>query len=166
MNDEVWKSVPDFPMYEASSLGRVRSKYNRGLAGEFLKGRADKDGYLGLTLCRDKQRFSFRLHHIILMAFVGPKPEWAQVGCHNDGDLSNNRIDNLRWDTQKGNIADKFQHGTLARGERNAKAKLTAEQVLAIRADARSNREIAAEYGMDRTQIANIRSRKQWAWLA
>jgi len=35
-------------------------------------------------------------------------------GCHNDGDRSNNCVENLRWDTRLGNCQDIIAHGTHA----------------------------------------------------
>lgn len=47
-------------------------------------------------------------------------------------------------------------------GERHASAKLTAEQVRAIRADPRSGTLLAAEYGVSTMAISNVRRRKTW----
>jgi len=55
----------------------------------------------------------------------------------------------------------KFRKGRRA-GERHPEAKMTAEQVIAIRADPRSSKEVAAQYGMSRSGIKDIRSRKTW----
>lgn len=48
------------------------------------------------------------------------------------------------------------------KGETHPEAKMTAEQVIAIRADPRSSKEVAAQYGMSRSGIKDIRSRKTW----
>lgn len=48
------------------------------------------------------------------------------------------------------------------RGSGNPKAKLTAQQVTAIRADTRKTKVVAAEYGVDRTMIQRIRNGKMW----
>lgn len=32
--------------------------------------------------------------------------------CHNDGNPSNNIVENLRWDTHSGNMMDRTLHGT------------------------------------------------------
>lgn len=49
------------------------------------------------------------------------------------------------------------------RGENSPKAKLTADQVRAIRLDQRRNATIAREYGVSGPTINGIKSRKYWA---
>lgn len=49
-----------------------------------------------------------------------------------------------------------------ARGERVATAKLTAEQVRAIRASTETQTAIAARYGVRQTLISRIRRREIW----
>lgn len=44
-------------------------------------------------------------------------------------------------------------------------AHVTAEQVLQIREDCRSNKMLAGIYGVDRSSIANIKSRRTWSDL-
>lgn len=50
------------------------------------------------------------VHRAVLLAFVGSCPEGME-GCHNDGDMYNNVLSNLRWDTPKNNRADVIRHG-------------------------------------------------------
>lgn len=52
-----------------------------------------------------------------------------------------------------------------SRGEGNPKAKLTAEQVLAIRADPRKTKVLAEIYGVNRTAIQSIRAGRTWKSL-
>lgn len=47
---------------------------------------------------------------MVLEAFLGPRPK-GMVACHIDGDIDNNSITNLRWDTQASNIRDTVLHG-------------------------------------------------------
>ena len=54
------------------------------------------------------------------------------------------------------------EHKQKLRGENNASVKLTAEQVLAIRADERTQVEIAEAYGISQTQISRIITRQSW----
>jgi hypothetical protein len=52
------------------------------------------------------------------------------------------------------------------RGEDNGNARLTADQVRAIRASSERHVDLAATYGVTALTIRNIRKGKTWAWLA
>jgi hypothetical protein len=108
------------------------------------------------------QRFISRL---VLEAFVGPCPPGMEC-CHNDGDPTNNRLGNLRWDSHRSNMADKTRHGTSQHGERNGKAKLTAEIVQRIRSEyaagSTSYNALAAKYVVSPRHVVNILRRKVW----
>jgi hypothetical protein len=105
------------------------------------------------------------VHNLILAAFVGPRPKGMQA-CHNDGDTTNNRLGNLRWDTPKANMRDRDDHGRTARGERAHRAKLNPEKVRTIRArHARGGVTMAAlarEYGVTFNAIRCIVNRQSW----
>lgn len=104
------------------------------------------------------------IHCIVLEAFVGPRPPGAE-GAHEDGDPSNNRLDNLSWKTRKANQADRIRHGTDAVGERNGNAKLTAKQVASIRAEYASGatmRGLGRKYGVTRVMIRYIVRGMNW----
>lgn len=73
----------------------------------------------------------------------------------------------LSWKTQVENEADKLIHGTSPRGEKSGTSKLTASNVLEIRALAGTmlHREIAAKFGIERRTVGHIIERHIWAWL-
>jgi hypothetical protein len=48
---------------------------------------------------------------LVLTAFVGSRPSGLE-GCHRNGDPTDNRLENLRWDTRTANIFDAVAHGT------------------------------------------------------
>jgi HNH endonuclease len=50
-------------------------------------------------------------------------------------------------------------------GERNGRARLTTEQVAAIRKDTRVQRLIAQEYGVSRSTIRDIRGGRSWSMI-
>jgi len=73
----------------------------------------------------------------------------------------------LRWDTPKGNCADRTDHGTETRGEDQWAAKLTEANVVEIRAyrGPMTQREIAEQYGVSRMTISDVLHCRTWAWL-
>ncbi|QOV97160.1 HNH endonuclease [Rhodococcus pyridinivorans] len=76
------------------------------------EGKSDEDIEAAVQERRKSMRMLNRkVHRLVLEAFTGPCPD-GMVGCHNDGDTTNNRLDNLRWDTPGANNRDKRTHGT------------------------------------------------------
>lgn len=108
------------------------------------------------------------VHSLVLTLFVGPCPDGMQC-CHEDDNRLNNRLTNLRWDTQKANAADRYRNGRQPIGERSPRSKLTEESVRGIRTDhanGMSYSKIAAKYLIDKSQVANIVRRRQWVHIA
>ena len=131
---EIWKSIPNYPRYEVSNLGRVRSYHGHDFkspnAGKPLskpkikKLTFDKGcGYLRVGLFNSEGHILALVHQLVLTAFIGPRPEGME-SCHNDGDRLNNHVDNLRWDTRINNFKDRDKHGNTIRGE-NALRRIT-----------------------------------------
>jgi hypothetical protein len=73
----------------------------------------------------------FYTHRVVLEALVR-KPRGNEQACHNDGNPTNNSIDNLRWDTPKNNCIDKIKHGTSGAGQKNSMSKIDDLSALAI----------------------------------
>jgi hypothetical protein len=104
------------------------------------------------------------VHRLVLEAFDGPSPPSTECR-HLDGDRSNCRLDNLMWGTHARNAADMKAIGNTTAGERNAMAKLTAAQVIAIRtmlSQGAGCAEVAELFGVHRRTISDIRSGKTW----
>jgi hypothetical protein len=101
------------------------------------------------------------VHQLVAEAFLGPCPEGMEV-CHSDGNRANNALSNLRYDTRKNNHADKRLHGTHLVGDTCPASKLTAGDVLAIRASDKRASELAREYGVSDANIHCILKRKSW----
>lgn len=106
---ERWRPVVGWEdLYAVSDRGRVQSLRKQIILS--LQ-RRDEDGYLFVTLCRNGVKRVRRVHHLVLEAFVGPCPPGMQC-CHRDDDPENNALWNLRWDTPKGNGADRERNNT------------------------------------------------------
>ena len=76
--------------------------------------------------------------------------------------------DHLLLGTHADNMADMRLRGGrkgAAAGEKNGRAKLTLEQVAAIRADTRGPADIARDYGISGTHVQRIKSCESWGQL-
>lgn len=170
---EKWLPVVGYEgLYSVSDLGRVRSEprivmrkngLQQTVHALILRTPPNKcgTGYMECGLNKAGVLKVRLVHQLVLEAFVGPRPA-GKVGCHNDGDSRNSSAANLRWDTMKANGEDSVKHGALPRGENKPNAVLTDSDVLAIRADTRMQKEIAAVYGVDKSHISRIKSRAVW----
>lgn len=115
---ERWLPVPGYEeRYEVSDLGQVRSldfiiyRKNGATAnhiGRVLRTYAGDDGRAMVSLGRGRKP---RVHKLVLLAFVGPPLIAEAEGCHNNGDVSNNRLTNLRWGSKSSNMLDIVKHG-------------------------------------------------------
>ena len=119
MSNEVWGLIPDYPGYEVSNLGHVRSYYKKVFGGwviddepqRVLSGGVHTAGYPFVRIKNSDGEYCVKyVHRLVLLAFVGPCPAGMQT-CHYDGDPTNNRLDNLRYDTALANFADMRRHG-------------------------------------------------------
>jgi len=170
--DENWLPVVGYEsLYEVSSLGRVRSldRTSHSIAGwsQLKKGRIlvqspDSDGYLLVNLHKSKTSKSAKVHALVAAAFIGHRPAGFDV-AHNDGSRSHNAVSNLRYATKRENQADRKLHGTTCSGQRNGCAKLTADDVAAIRTSVDTQSSIAKRFGISQTNVSMIKLGKTWA---
>lgn len=170
MRDDT-RQIDGFPGYVVARDGTVWSQrdFKGGLTAEWhrLSPRPDRDGYLSVTLQHKGERRTVKVAHLVLTAFVGPRPAGGEA-CHwPDPDPANNAADNLRWGTHRENIADKVRASRQAKGSGHAAAKLTEADVLEIRflfdSGGVTNRALAARFGVSPNQIGLIVKRKNWA---
>lgn len=75
------------------------------------------------------------VHHLVLFAFVGPRPVGYECRHFPDRDTFNCRLSNLSWASRKVNQRDRVVHGTSSRGELSGKCKLSVGAVVAIRTE-------------------------------
>lgn len=114
---EEWKPIPGYEnKYEVSNEGRVRSlNYHQTGKTKLLKARKVGGGYLGVVLCKDREKKHHLVHRLVFEAFRGKIPTGMQIN-HLDENKLNNLIENLEVCTPKENL----NYGT--RNERVAKA--------------------------------------------
>ena len=107
MDNEIWKPIPGFnDWYEASSLGRIRSKprvihqsngNKQHRKGAILKPGTNK-GYKMVVLCADGKRKTVTVHSVVALAFLGPREPGIHVR-HKDGTRSENTLDSVEHGT-------------------------------------------------------------------
>lgn len=169
---EIWQSIPDFEdKYEVSSFGQIKSLARTAGAGfgsvrrvpeRILKRSFDKDGYPIVALgCGIGKPKTFKVHRLVLLAFVGPLPD-GQQSLHDDGNPENCRLDNLSYGTGVKNWEDRKRHGRGSDGVNNPNAKLSKEQVLEIQSlkGLISYAEIGRKFGISDVQAGNICKRE------
>ena len=155
---EEWRTVKGVPCYQVSSHGRVI-----GPRGKYLRPNpVNKSGHLRVNLSNVRTAL---VHRLVLEAFVGPCPDGMQC-WHNDGDPTNNRLENLRWETPSNISKGRFLHGASLKGEANPRAKLTEDDVREIRQSKSRHADIAAQYGISKGAVSMIKNRKIWAHVA
>jgi len=97
---EIWKPIPDYPNYEASNRGRVRSLPRVDRAGRKRKGKILKTFYECDVTPAGGVVQHVSVGQLVLRAFKGrPKP--GQVAHHLDGNVWHNDLSNLAWRTKK-----------------------------------------------------------------
>jgi hypothetical protein len=102
---------------------------------------------------------------LVLEAFRGYRPKGTE-GCHEDDDVNNNNLDNLRWDTPKNNKIDAKRNGGIKMGSERRNAKLVESDIPRIRELRFSGipvTRIAAEFGVTIGTIYYALSERGWA---
>jgi hypothetical protein len=166
-----WRPIPDWPEYSVSEEGHVaRVKQAQGArAGRHLKPwRNVQNQYLCVHLWRGNRPKGFPVHRLVALAFHGYPPSRDHVVAHCDGSRDNNQPWNLRWATQRENVADTLVHGTHNRGHRNGSAKLSESDVLKIlelTATGLSQANLALRFGISRQQVGDIINGRRWSHL-
>lgn len=154
-----WTNVPGWPGIRVSADGQVR-----GLSGRVLKPTVADSGHLHVLIRiggRNSPARKLRVHHAVLLAFVGPRPEGME-GRHLNDIASDNRLANLAWGTRRENADDAERNGRRQHGESKHSARLTSAQAAAIRSDPRSSRKVGHDYGVSHTTVLEIRRGESW----
>ena len=96
-------------LYAVSDEGELRTRDRRG---EWIPRAlfADKNGYRRVTLSRGGVKRTCLVHHLVLEAFVGPRPNGMECR-HLNGQPGDNRLENLAWGTSSENGLDTVAHG-------------------------------------------------------
>lgn len=108
---EIFKTIPNYPDYEVSNLGRVKSlKHGKE---RILKPFTNASGYLMVSLS-DGNYESLKIHRLMAIVFLGYIPNGNKIVVdHINNIKTDNRLSNLQVITHRKNCSkDKWRKGT------------------------------------------------------
>lgn len=165
---EAWRPVVGFEgRYDVSDLGRVWSH----VTNRVLRPGLTSCGYLSVVLyydCKPKKCKSFLVHHLVLAAFVGPKPSGYEVD-HGLRGKQCNELTNIEYVTHAENNRRNSERGVIVTyyGSEHANAKLTDSDVRRLRAWRATGkryglRPLAREMGVSETTASDAANGKTY----
>jgi hypothetical protein len=118
------------------ALGRVSTRGHIVL-DHVLHPHANSSGYLRVSMNLEGEQREYFIHRLVAECFV-ENPDNKKIVNHKDGDKHNNTASNLEWCTNGENNKHAFALGlkkpTVHYGRNNSNTKLSAEEVMWIRA--------------------------------
>lgn len=108
-----WRDIPGWEgLYQVSTDGQVKSLPRKRRRSELIvsQQRHPESGKWSVMLWNGKQVTNMRVHNLVLMAFIGPRPP-GMFGLHRDDNPDNNQLLNLRWGTRSENSYDMIANG-------------------------------------------------------
>jgi hypothetical protein len=144
-------------MTDEQMLAWIKTQYDFNEGGCWVWKNCINRGY-GIVRWKNKNWFVHQLYWLLSGRIIPDGYDICHAPniCHNRACFN---LEHLRTDTRANNQLDRHADET-------ANNKLTQDQVRAIRADTRSLRVIAKEYGVVHKTILRIKTGKSWGWLS
>ena len=102
IEEEIWKPIDGYEKYYVSSLGRIKSLKHK--KEKILTAFPNNKGYYRVCLSNDGVSRHFLVSRLVAAAFCeNDDPQHKTTVDHIDGDVKNNRADNLRFLSQRDN---------------------------------------------------------------
>lgn len=171
---EVWKKIDEFPNYEASSLGRIRSiphkdKWGRKKGGTILKPQFDgRKHYLHVCLFKNGRTHVKNVHRIIAITFLENPYNYKEIN-HKDENKTNNAVSNLEWCTHKYNNNYGSKKDS-KRGTKNPQCKINNEIADYILKNHKycggqmKNKDLAKMFNLSETHVSAIAHKRRWTY--
>lgn len=171
---EEWRGIEGSRGYEVSNLGNVRSLrrsvvtrngQTRVYEGVLFTGKSvNQYGHEKVPITRTDGtvRMVYK-HRLVAEAFI-PNPNGLPLVCHGPNGVGDNSAANLYWGTCQTNSDDTVRDETRKTRDRHPMVKLTEAQVEEIRSllGKVRQRDIAKKYGVARSTISAISTKRSW----
>lgn len=163
---ELWKPIPGYNgIYEVSNIGRVKRLARQvesphplctvprkiRIKDIILKNNTDIYGYHTSTLIKDKTPKTYKVHRLVLLAFVGPS---NSVCNHINSVKTDNRLENLEYVSVSENNRHKVKYHT--------RSKIDELAVKEIRSSSKSNKQLAKKFGVTPKHVWGIKNFYSW----
>lgn len=103
---EIWKKLEEYPCYEISTMGRLKSIKTNKILKPLKYGL-----YLGYTITHIHPRKREYAHRLVAITFLGnPKGPQYTVN-HKNGNKYDNSVENLEWCTLSDNLKHAYRIG-------------------------------------------------------
>ena len=147
---EIWKDIKSYEgLYQVSNLGMVRRN-------KILKQSTTRIGYKQVHLCKNGKSKMLSVHRLVALHFIDNPNNKSDVN-HINGIKTDNRVENLEWNTKKENMNHAFKTGLF-------KDRLNKKDVLEIRKniDNLSHRKLSKIYNCSPATVCLIINNKIW----
>lgn len=154
--EEEWRDIPNYEgLYQVSNLGRVKSlarktnqtNKNRHVKEKILRQQKDKYGYLGVTLRKNNIRKHYKVHRLVMLAFVGKSKLPVN---HIDRNKCNNVVSNLEYCTYQENTVHYYSN------QKKAKVDFYKEEIIKMYSEGYSLKEIGRQFSYDKETIKSL----------
>jgi predicted XRE-type DNA-binding protein len=180
LDGEIWKDIDDFPDYQISNLGRIKSFKRYHGTNERILGQHKRRKYLSVILYKNRERNHKSVHILVFETFGDYKLKPDEDIHHIDKNEENNNFNNLIMmpESEHCSFHNKGKHHseetrkkmseshTDFKGENAPNSKLKEEQVIQIKLLLKegilTQQEIADMFGVSQLTISAIKTGKIW----
>jgi hypothetical protein len=105
MNNEIWKPIINYNLYEISNIGNIRNSNTKQLLKQTIK-----NNYYYINICKK----SFRVNRLVANTFLDNNDIKNQIYVnHIDGNKKNNNVNNLEFITPSNNVKHAIKNNLL-----------------------------------------------------
>lgn len=167
MKKEIWKKVPGYDIYEASTHGRIKNIDFHGTGIQRIRSFKKKNsgGYYKLIMCHNGTRNHTTVHQVIAKTFL-PNPENKPFINHIDGNKVNNMVENLEWCTHIENMNHAKENCLNPYGSKHGMSKIDESIVRMIKKELHNGllnqKQIAIKFNVKHATVNHIKTGRQW----